>query len=116
MQRSAAERIQDMLEETAFIQSVASRMDREAFLRDPICKRALTRSIEIIGEAAKHVPESARALAPSIPWREITTMRNRIVHDYMGTNYAVVWTTATEDIPRLIEEPNLLLKAIPAED
>lgn len=63
---------------------------------------ALVKDIEIVGEAAAQVTESARAQAPAIPWPEIVAMRNRLVHAYFSINLDIVWQTVQQDLPTLI--------------
>ncbi len=60
------------------------------------------RALEVIGEAARQVPEHMCNSAPTIPWREITGMRNKLMHEYFGANMKVVWRTVQEDLPAII--------------
>jgi uncharacterized protein with HEPN domain len=62
---------------------------------------ALVRAAEIFGEAASKVSVETRASAPSIPWREIVSMRNRLIHAYFDIDHDVLWKAATEEIPTL---------------
>ena len=71
---------------------------------------ALVKDIEIVGEAAAQVAETARRCLPDIPWERIVGMRNRLVHAYFDINLDIVWQTVQEDLPELIA---LLEKAIP---
>jgi len=59
------------------------------------------RGIEIIGEAAKHIPNSARNKYPEIPWKDMAGMRDKITHEYFGVNLKVIWKTVKEDISQL---------------
>ncbi|MGH3799554.1 MAG: HepT-like ribonuclease domain-containing protein [Pseudonocardiaceae bacterium] len=63
---------------------------------------ALTKLVEIVGEAAKHVSNDLRASHPEVPWSAATRMRDRLVHHYFDINLDVLWTTVTDDLPRLL--------------
>jgi uncharacterized protein with HEPN domain len=65
---------------------------------------ALVRLIEIVGKAAARVSESVKDQLPSIPWREIVGMRNRVVHGYDAVDLNVLWDTITVDLPLLIDQ------------
>ena len=65
---------------------------------------SLIKDIEIVGEAAAQVTESARAQAPDIPWQAIVAMRNRLVHGYFSINLDIVWQTVQHDLPTLIAQ------------
>ena len=65
---------------------------------------ATERSLEIVGEAARHVSNEFKALHPSVPWRQVMGMRNNIVHGYMTTEDELVWRTAVEHAPRLLRQ------------
>lgn len=72
---------------------------------------ALVKDIEIVGEAAKQVSDRTRAELPQIPWRQISGMRNRLIHAYFDINLDVVWSTVRQDLPGLIVQ---LERSIPA--
>ena len=76
-------------------------MDFNHFSEDDKTVFAVVRALEIIGEAARKIPPSVRAQYLEIPWREITGMRDKLVHDYFGVDLAVVWKTVKEDLPGL---------------
>ncbi len=78
----------------------------EQFRVDEKTVYAVIRAIEIIGEASKKVPDEIKQNQPSVPWREISGMRDKLVHDYSGVNLTIVWKTATEDLPEI--EPLIL--------
>jgi uncharacterized protein with HEPN domain len=63
---------------------------------------ALVRAIEVFGEAAAKVSPETRAATAHIPWTEIVAMRNRLIHGYFEVNQAILWKTATEEIPELL--------------
>lgn len=65
---------------------------------------ALTKLVEIVGEAAKQVGEETRAEYPGVPWSAAATMRDRLVHHYFDIDLDVLWMTITTDLPALITE------------
>jgi uncharacterized protein with HEPN domain len=81
---SPPEYIRHMLDEIDFIISRISGTDFESFVRDETLKRAFVRSIEIIGEASKKLPEDIKAMHPDIEWRKVSGMRDRLIHNYCG--------------------------------
>lgn len=76
-------------------------MTFEDFLADRKTIHAVTRCLEIIGEAANNVPDHVRDMSPEIPWAAIRGMRNRIAHEYFGVDNKVVWETVQRDLPKL---------------
>jgi uncharacterized protein with HEPN domain len=97
--------LQHILKECAYIRSVVpDDADKDAFLRDESLKRAITRSLEIIGEATKKIPADVKYRWQSIAWRQMAGMRDKLIHDYMGVNYHIVWDVAKNIIPTLIPQ------------
>lgn len=84
MRPLSLELLRDILREAEFLTSEARRSNREAFLGDEVLKRAFVRSIEVIGEAAKRVPEDARARLPGLQWQKMAGMRDRLIHSHAG--------------------------------
>ena len=70
------------------------------------------RSIEIIGEASKKLPEDVKSKQPDIEWRKVAGMRDRLIHDYFGVDYTIVWDLATTKLPDLREKLQSLLETI----
>jgi uncharacterized protein with HEPN domain len=73
----------------------------EEFVRDGTLRRAFVRSLEIIGEAAKKVPEDFRAQHPEVEWRAMAAMRDRLIHAYFGVDFELVWDVVQRRIPEL---------------
>lgn len=84
-------------------------IDRDAFLADEDLRRAFTRSLGIVGEAAKLVPDEFRQGHQEIDWRGMTGMRDRLIHDYFGVDYELVWEVVTVHIPALAQHIDSLL-------
>ena len=84
-------------------------MRYKEFILDRKTLNAVVRSIEIIGEAAKHIPKTIRDKAPDIHWKEITGMRNKIAHEYFGIDNKIVWDTAKRYLPRLRKQIDLII-------
>ena len=107
MYKSYIPYLQHILDECLYVQSVITAdMTIDTFLYDETLKRAVTRSLSIIGEATKKIPGDVKYAWQSISWREMAGMRDRLVHDYMGVNYYIVWDVAKNIIPVLTDGIN----------
>jgi uncharacterized protein with HEPN domain len=71
---------------------------------------AVVRALEILGEAAKHIPTDVREKYPTVPWRNMAGIRDKLIHDYLNVNLNVVWTTVTDDLPLLIPQIELIIR------
>lgn len=91
---STVELLRDIFREAEFLCAQAVQTTPADFLSDELRKRAFVRSLEIIGEAAKKVPEDTRAEFPALEWRKMAGMRDRLIHDYGGVDYLIVWDVA----------------------
>lgn len=86
MSRSQLEYLRHILDEAEYLVAHSQGISREQFMRDETLKRAFVRSIEIIGEASKQVPEALRQKYPHIEWRAMAAMRDKLVHEYFGVD------------------------------
>lgn len=77
---------------------------KDDFMADETLKRAAVRSLEIIGEAAKKVPANFKVQYSTIKWKNMAGMRDRLIHDYMGVNYSIVWDVVKNKIPELYKQ------------
>lgn len=96
--------IYDIIEACESICTYLDGVERERFDANRMIQDAVVRNIEIIGEAAKNISEDTRNKYPTVAWREIARMRDKIVHHYFRLNMDIVWQTATVDIPDLLEQ------------
>lgn len=102
MKRVHDDYLRDMLENAEKALSFVDGMDYDGFETDDKAVYAVIRAFEIIGEAARQIPENIKKANPEVPWREITGMRNKLTHEYFGVNTRVVWRTVHEDLPVII--------------
>ena len=96
------EYLRHIQDECIFVLTViGAETDKEVLLSDETLKRAVVRSLEIIGEATKKIPVDFKLKWSSINWKNMAGMRDRLIHDYMGVNYSIVWDVVKNKIPEL---------------
>ena len=98
--------IQNMVDAEEFIQGLSY----ETFISDKKTFNAVVRSIEVIGEATKSIPDSVRSRYPDIPWKEMAGMRDKLIHFYFGVDREAVWLTVKERIPAIRPIFQLILR------
>ena len=101
MSPSPPELLRHILDEIDYLLAQSQQVSREGFLRDPTLRRAFVRSLEIIGEATKMVPDELRAARPDVPWAGMAGMRDRLIHHYFGVDYELVWDVVTTNLAPL---------------
>ncbi len=105
MHKNPVEYLKHILDECEFIKSeITSDLSRSEFLDNETLKRAVIRSLEIIGEATKKITADFKYKWNSISWKNMAGMRDRLIHDYMGVNYTIVWDVVKNKIPELYEQ------------
>ena len=77
---------------------------KDDFLSDETLTRACVRSVEVIGEAARSVPEDLKRRNSHVQWREMAGMRDRLIHGYFSVDYEIVWDAVTNKVPELHRE------------
>lgn len=101
--------IGDMLTFCERLLSYVDGLTKEHFLADGLTYDATLRNLEMIGEAATHIPDEVRGRHPEIPWRLIIATRNRLIHGYLGIDEDTVWSLVSVDVPELVEKLRRLL-------
>jgi len=90
--------IADILESVAKIRQYTGNLSEEDFLADTQIQDAVFRRLEVIGEAAKNVPDDFRNKYPEIPWKKVAGLRDVLIHEYFGVNVRRVWKVAKQDV------------------
>ena len=97
-ERSVALYVQDMLDCIQKIEGYRAGVTADEFAANSLLQDAVVRRLEVIGEAAKHVPQEVRARYPDIPWRTIAGLRDVLIHEYFGVILERVWEVITIDL------------------
>jgi len=93
--------LRHILDAIADIQEFVGNMTKEDFLKNKPIKYAVVRGIEIIGEASKNLSKEFKEKQKTIPWQDIGNMRNKLIHNYPGVDYDIVWEVVQKDIDAL---------------
>jgi len=96
--------VRHILDEVRFMRSRAGGTTSDAFLDDEVLKRAFARSLEIVGEATKKLTPAFRESHPEVEWRLLAGTRDKLIHDYFGVDYSIVWDIVINELPELEAE------------
>lgn len=94
--------LDDMLEFAEKVLTYTNGMKQEGFVATGLSYDATLRNLELIGEAATHIPDEIRADYPEIPWRMIIATRNKLIHGYLGIDDDTLWSIIQDDVPDLV--------------
>jgi uncharacterized protein with HEPN domain len=101
MSRSPEDYLQHILDEADYLLAHSRNLKKDDFLQDETLKRSFVRSLEIIGEATKNLPASFKAEHSQVSWRSMAGMRDKLIHNYFGVDYDIVWDAIIHEIPDL---------------
>jgi hypothetical protein len=101
MSKEPIEFLKHIADECTYLLSINKNLTKDDFIEDETLKRAVVRSLEVIGEATKKISADYKVKWNSIQWKNMAGMRDRLIHDYMGVNYSIVWDVLTNKIPDL---------------
>lgn len=98
--------VDDMIEFSQKVLTYTTEMDQAEFVASGLTYDATLRNLELIGEAASHIPDQIRTEYSVVPWRLIIATRNRLIHAYLGIDVDTIWSIIQDDIPPLLLELN----------
>jgi uncharacterized protein with HEPN domain len=104
--------IDDMVEAVGNVVEFSKEMERDEFFSDKRTRDATLRNLEVLGEAAKKIPDDIRATVQEIPWRRIAGLRDVLAHDYFGLDKGILWDVVTNEVPSLMEHLKRLRRGI----
>jgi uncharacterized protein with HEPN domain len=100
--------LDDMIAFAEKVLAYSDELDQQTFISSGLNYDATLRNLELIGEAATHIPDSVRQLHDKIPWRQIIATRNRLIHGYLGIDNDTLWSIIQDDVPDLLQQLKLL--------
>ena len=109
MYKQSIEYLYHILDECQFILDTTSGITKDQLLENEMMKRAIVRSLEIIGEACKKIPVDIKYKWHTINWKNMAGMRDRLIHDYVGIDYSIVWDVVLNKIPELEKQITSLI-------
>ena len=101
MKRTFRDYVEDILTSFEETQEFIQGLDLDAFASDRKTVNAVIRGLEVMGEAAKRIPAEIRKKYPEIPWKRMTGMRDKLIHEYSGVDVEIVWGVVKTELPPL---------------
>lgn len=105
-------RLEDISEALDLIEEYIQGLEYSSWAKDRKTIDAVIRNLEIIGEAANHIPDSIQEKYPEMPWFQMKGMRNVLAHEYFGVDIDVLWRTVNEDLPQLKIQVHRLISEV----
>ncbi len=112
MSKQPEEYLKHILDEINFLLKSSKDVSEEKFMYDETLQRAYSRSLEIIGEAAKQLPKDFTDKYSEIDWSLIAGMRDKLIHHYFGVDYAIVWDVVKNELPKLKLQIEAILRKL----
>jgi uncharacterized protein with HEPN domain len=110
MEKDYRDTIQDILDSIDEIYVFIGQMSREEFLNDRKTVKAVLRNLEIMGEAGKKIPPPLRDKYPDIPWKKMTGLRDKLIHEYFGVDLEIIWQLLKEELPGILHPIQEMLR------
>lgn len=101
--------LNDILESIRDTIEFTENISFDAFLADKKTINAVIRSLEVLGEASRKIPDDVKNKSHEIPWKRMMQMRNKLIHEYFGVDLEIVWTVIKDELPPLIPHLEKLL-------
>jgi uncharacterized protein with HEPN domain len=95
------EYLRHIVAEADYLAEQTASLSKDDFLKNETLRRAFVRSLEVIGEATKKLPDEFRARYPQVEWRAMAGMRDRLIHGYFGVDHDLIWEVVTQKVPDL---------------
>jgi len=105
-------RLEHMLQALLRIQATTAEMTKDRLLLDDVRTRALMYDFTVLGEAANNVSGTYCAAHPELDWKGIAGFRHRLIHDYAGIDYGILWDAMTVDVPEILPKVKAMVEAI----
>jgi uncharacterized protein with HEPN domain len=112
MKKDYRDYIQDILDSIDEIYVFIGKMSREEFLNDRKTVKAVLRNLEIVGEAAKKIPPPLRDKYPDIPWKKMTGLRDKLIHEYFGVDLEIIWQLIKDELPGVLPPIQEMLRRL----